>query len=151
MSKMLKLFFGLVLLSTVSSTFAERLLMVRSDQAFPEAMSTLQNSLIKHGYKISRVQRVDVGLTKNKYKTDKYRVVFYGKAKEVALITEKYPDFIPYLPLKIAIFAEGEQTLLVATSPDEYAKMYNEPGLKPYFKRWKRDLRLVFKDVVTAK
>ena len=134
-----------------ASVNAEGLFMVRSNQSFPEAMSVLQNSLISHGYKISRVQRVDVGLTKNQYKTDKYRVVFFGKANEVAAIVKKYPDFIPYLPLKVAIFAEGEQTLLVATNPDEYALMYKQPGLRPYFKRWKNDIRSVLKDVVTAK
>lgn len=151
MSHYLKLCTTFIILTFTNSLLADGLFMVRSNLAFPEAMTVLQNSLIKHGYKISRVQRVDVGLTKNKYKTDKYRVVFYGKAREVGEIANKYPDFIPYLPLKIAIFAEGEQTLLVATNPDEYERMYKEPGMSSYFKRWKTDLRSVLKDVVTAK
>lgn len=151
MSRFTKLFITSLLLFNVSTLFADRLLMARSKQAFPEAMSVLQNALLSRGYTISRVQRVDVGLTKNKYKTDKYRVVFYGKAKEVNEIVKKYPDFIPYLPLKIAIFAEGNETLVVATNPDEYAKMYKAPGMLPYFTRWKKDLRIVFKKLATAK
>jgi len=151
MSKFLKLLTASLLLLNVSTVFADRLLMVRSTQSFTEAMTELQNALIARGYTITRVQRVDIGLTKNKYKTDKYRVVFYGKVKEVARISKLYPDFIPYLPLKIAIFAEGDETVVVATNPHEYARMYKLPGMRSYFARWTKDLRIVFKQLATAK
>jgi len=65
-------------LGTVSVN-AEDLLMVRSAQPFPETMLSLEESIKDHGYIVTRVQRVDVGLKKFGFKTDKYRIVFFGK------------------------------------------------------------------------
>ena len=62
-------------------------MMVRSSEAFPEAMSVLQANIIKQGFTISRVQRVDVGLSAKGYKTDKYRVVFFGKGDEIQTLS----------------------------------------------------------------
>lgn len=93
------------------------LIMVRSDKTFPEAMLLLQDAIKQQGYRLSRVQRVDIGLTKLGYQTDKYRVVFFGKTDEIHYLTRHHPELIPYLPLKIAIFAEAEETLLVTSRP----------------------------------
>jgi uncharacterized protein (DUF302 family) len=123
--------------------YAQDLYMVRVKQAFPEAMTELQNAILDHGYKVTRVQRVDIGLTKARYKTDKYRVVFFGKEKEVDAIVKKHPDLIPYLPIKAAIFAEGKQTLIVIMNPDEYGRMYPAKDLQVYFKRWKVDIESI--------
>lgn len=120
---------------------AEELLMVRSAQAFPEAMLTLQGAIEMQGYTLSRVQRVDIGLTASGFTTDLYRVVFLGKIEELRELTEAYPELIPYLPLKIAVFAEGGDTLLVAYDPVQFASFFPEPALQPYFDRWARDLR----------
>ncbi len=67
---------SIILLCFAATTSASDLLMVRSQQGFPEAMLTLQTSIREHGYAISRVQRIDIGLTGMGYKTDKYRIVF---------------------------------------------------------------------------
>lgn len=125
---------------------AEELLMARTQTTFPEAMVKLQMVLKKHNYTLSRVQRVDIGLTAKGYKTDKYRVVFFGRADEVELITNKYPELIPYLPYKIAIFAEAEETLLVASNPEVlFSDAKGE--LKTIIKRWHNDLTSIFHDV----
>ena len=42
-------------------------------------MAVLQHAIGTQGYTLSRVQRVDIGLTESGFKTDKYRVVFFGK------------------------------------------------------------------------
>ena len=106
------LLIGLIVCSWLASpAYAEDLLMFRSKQTFPEAMLALQTSIAEHGYTLSRVQRVDIGLTKSGYKTDKYRIVFFGKSSEVNAIKFAEPELIPYLPLKIAIFAEGQETM----------------------------------------
>ncbi len=143
------------LLLVLFPVFAGNLLMVRSSLGFPEAMAVLQNAIIKQGYTISRVQRVDVGLTRAKYKTDKYRVVFFGKKKEMAKLTREFPDLIPYLPLKIAIFAEADQAILVAVNPDQLALMYKgvyKAGkLRKYFRKWKKDIRQILKTVANSK
>lgn len=126
---------------------ADDLLMHRSTQTFPEAMLALQGSIAEHGYTLSRVQRVDIGLTKSGYKTDKYRVVFFGKISEVNAIKFSEPELIPYLPLKVVIFAEGNETLLIAANPAQYASFVRNENIKDILKRWENDLRSIFKDV----
>lgn len=126
---------------------AEEMLMVRSAQSFPEAMLTLQEAIAEQGYTLSRVQRVDIGLTQSGFTTDKYRVVFLGKADELNYLSEHFPELIPYLPLKIAVFAEDKETLLVTANPNDFRAFYSQAELQPYFARWERDLRALLEQV----
>ena len=140
---------ALALLTTPA--LAEDLLMVRSSQSFPETMLRLQQAIADHGYTLSRVQRVDVGLTKMGYQTDKYRVVFLGKPEEIRRLKVSHPKLIPYLPLKISIFAENEQTLLSTVNPEFLARFYPDPKLQPVFHRWAEDLHRILEAVRTAR
>ncbi|MDZ7803520.1 DUF302 domain-containing protein [Thiohalophilus sp.] len=138
MIKRVTLLFSLVLLLSPLQA-ADRLQMARTPQAFPEAMLQLQEVIKQHGYTVSRVQRVDIGLTTFGYQTDKYRVVFYGKPEQIREMADEYPQLIPYLPLKIAIFAEAEDTLLVASSPMQLLET-DQPELNRVLKDWSTDL-----------
>ena len=129
---------------------AQDLLMVRSALAFPEAMVVLQNSIRDHGYTLSRVQRVDIGLTAMGFKTDKYRVVFFGKLEEQRRLLRQQPDLAAYLPLKIAIFAEGDETLLVTYNPVRWMGGFDRGELHVQFLRWESDLVSILDDVRTA-
>lgn len=131
----------LVLLLMIISNIApaQELSMVRSSLSFPEAMTVLQESIRKQGYTVSRVQRVDIGLTTFGYNTDKYRVVFFGKLAEVNAIAEQYPELVPYVPLKIAIFAENEETILLASGFDHLRPFYTSKTLLDEFDRWEKD------------
>jgi uncharacterized protein (DUF302 family) len=135
------------LLSLSGLLQAEDLLMLRSSQPFPETMSNLQNTIKHHGYTVSRVQRVDIGLTKMGYKTDKYRVVFFGKHDELVKITNTHPELAAYLPLKIAIFSEDTETLLVTTNPLKYGEMFKNESLKKYFTQWSKDITAILNDM----
>jgi len=130
---------------------AEEMIMIRSVLPFPEAMLALQESIAAHGYTVSRVQRIDVGLTGMGYKTDKYRVVFAGKIDEIRELTSKSPELTPYLPPKVSIFAEGEQTVLVTINPRIYAEIAGDKIDPVIFDRWESDLRSIFHDVSTAR
>ena len=136
---------GLLLLPGLPA-IAEDLLMARVPMTFPEAMLKLQSTLKKYNHTLSRVQRVDIGLTAKGYKTDKYRIVFYGQADEIRQLADKYPQLIPYLPHKIAIFAEEEETMLVAVNP-EMLFQTDDPELQATMKKWHDDLQLIFKDM----
>ena len=125
---------------------AEDLLMARSPMTFPEAMLKLQSTLKKYDHTLSRVQRVDIGLTAKGYKTDKYRIVFYGNAEEIRQLADKHPKLIPYLPHKIAIFAEEEETMLVAVNPEMLIDT-KDPKLQAILKKWHTDLQLILKDM----
>jgi len=122
---------------------AQELLMVRVANTFPYTMNALQNAVIKQGYQLIRVQRVDVGLTKSGYITAEYRIVFFGKKKEIRKLSKKYPTLIPFLPLKIVIYAEGDETILIATNPAKLKSFYPERSLTPYFDRWETDFRAI--------
>src|SRR4030042_4324380 len=101
-----------VLLGLGASAAADELLMARITQPFPEAMNNLQETIRAKGYVVSRVQRVDIGLTSSGFKTAEYRIVFFGKQSEIHELSAAYPEFIPYLPLTIVVFAEGEDPLI---------------------------------------
>jgi uncharacterized protein (DUF302 family) len=128
----------------------DELLMARSSLEFPEAMAALQEAVIAHGYTISRVQRVDIGLTAMGYKTDKYRVVFVGKHEQQEMIINKHPELIPYLPIKVAIFAEGDDTILVAANPLLLSEFFPDPALEKYFRRCESDMRSILVEVQEA-
>lgn len=139
-----------VQISFMVPALAEGLMTARSQLYFPEAMSALQESILAHGYKITRVQRVDIGLTGFGYKTDKYRLVFFAKADEVADMTRKEPGLYAYLPLQVAIFAEQENTLLVALHPRSLSEQFPAPELRTQFMRWENDMQSIFEDVRRA-
>lgn len=147
-NKMMKFLLGLTAFLYLSSiAFADELMMARSTEDFPETMLLLQGLIKKQGYTPSRVQRVDIGLTKSGYKTDKYRVVFFGKADEIKKVSSQLPEIVPYLPLKISIFAEEGQTILVTLDPMSFDKMYPKSSLTPIFKQWKKDMQTIFNKI----
>jgi uncharacterized protein (DUF302 family) len=140
-----------LMLPFAATALAEDLIMTRSMLAFPEAMLALQESIAAHGYTVSRVQRIDVGLTGKGYQTDKYRIVFAGKIDEIRMLTEKAPQLIPYVPPKISIFAEGDQTVLVTLNPAVYARIAGDAIDPVFFSRWENDLRSIFHDVTSVR
>jgi uncharacterized protein (DUF302 family) len=142
---------AVILMQLPRLAVAEDMIMTRSVLAFPEAMLALQESIAAHGYTVSRVQRIDIGLTGMGYKTDKYRIVFAGKIEEIRELTEKAPQLTPYLPPKISIFAEGDQTILVTINPKLYAAIAGDAIDPVFFDRWESDLRSIFYDVNNAR
>ena len=140
----------MVLACITLPSLANDLLMVRTLQAFPEAMLTLQTSIREHGYAVTRVQRIDIGLTGMGYKTDKYRIVFVGKADEIQYLVNKYPVLAAYMPPQISIFAEHGETVMVTANPMIYADMIDDEKDKVLFKRWESDVYSVFDDIRDA-
>lgn len=144
---------GFIMLSSSVNAVAEhkRLIMGRSYEAFPETMVALQEEIKNAGYTISIVQRVDIGLTGMGFKTDKYRVVFFGKPDEIKSLPQQYPKLAPYLPLAITIFAEDQETILAAMSPQfiehAFIKSAADKNLQEIFQRWEKDIELIIEKV----
>ena len=122
---------------------ADELLMARVERSFPEAMNALQQSIQDHGYKVTRVQRVDIGLTSSGFKTAEYRVVFFGKPDELLSLPDKHPELLAYLPLKFTIFSEGEHTLVVTNNPAVFSVFFKEARLTRTFQHWEKDVRSI--------
>ena len=149
--RMLRQFLLLAFMGCCSwPVLASDLLMVRTQQGFPEAMLALQISVKEHGYEVTRVQRIDIGLTGMGYKTDKYRIVFVGKSEEIQYLINKYPVLAAYMPPKVSIFAEHGETVLVTANPKIYADMIDDDKDKILFKRWESDIYSVFDDIRNA-
>jgi uncharacterized protein (DUF302 family) len=122
----------------------DQLLMMRSLQGFPETMLALQQGIVAHGYTVSRVQRVDIGLTSSGFTTDKYRIVFFGKPEEVRRLSARYPQLIPYLPLMITLFAEGEETLLTTFDPELLTTLAPDEPFRQQAMQWRHDIIAIF-------
>lgn len=130
---------------------AEGLLMVRSPHEFPEAMLALQTAIAEHGYVVSRVQRVDIGLTGSGFETDKYRVVFFGKIAEIRDLSTRFPQLIPYLPLHMTIFAEADDTLVVMEDPVRLEGLVDDAEVAYLFRRWRNDVLSMFDELDGAR
>jgi uncharacterized protein (DUF302 family) len=126
---------------------AQQTLMVRTSHSFETAMGILQQTLEEYGYSVAHVQRCDGGMAEFDYKSDFYRVVFFGKIDEVRRLSDKHPELIPYLPLKILLFAEKDETVLVALNPLELAKLYERGDLQVQFQRWHSDIRSILQEI----
>jgi hypothetical protein len=73
--------------------------------------------------------------------------VFFGKIDEVRMISERYPELVSYLPLKIAVIAEKDETLLAVLNPEALAPFFPDEELQIQFGRWNSDLLSILKDV----
>lgn len=139
-----------VLIGLGASAGADELLMARITRPFPEAMNNLQETIRAKGYVVSRVQRVDVGLTASGFQTAEYRIVFFGKQAEIKELSASYPELIPYLPLAIVVFAEGDDTLILTTDPLKLGEFFNKPILLTRFRTWEKDVRAIFDEVARS-
>lgn len=144
MKRLLATFILVALAAATVSATADELIMIRVSQPFPEAMNTLQKAIVDQGHTISRVQRVDVGLTAMGYETAEYRVVFFGHPDEMRELPARYPELVPYLPLKIVIFAERSESIVFALNPSQLGAFYADPPLKQKFAQWEKDVREIF-------
>ena len=125
-----------LLLAAIGQARADGLLMARSLQMFPEAMTSLQSAISARGYTITRLQEVNENLARRDFKSDMYRVAFFGKYDEIIALTAQHRELIPFLPLNITIYAEDNQTILVSAHPRGLEKFFPDPTLKPAFERY---------------
>ena len=136
-----------MLLALPLSATAQGILTVRSALDFEDSMPALKASIEAHGYTVSHVQRCDSGLQGLGFETDRYRILFYGKLGEVRELSAEYPELIPYLPLKIALFAEGDNSIVSAINPVALGDFYPDEKLRTQFRRWENDVRSILADM----
>jgi uncharacterized protein (DUF302 family) len=139
----------LLALAFFSPAQAENMLMARVHDSFEETMIQLKETLNDYGYRIAHIQKCDGGLSGFGYKTDLYKSVFFGKFGEMRRLTRDYPEFIPYLPLKIVVMKEKDTVLLVALNPTTLEPLFPDPELRIQFERWESDIRAIFEELRT--
>ena len=140
----------LILLLAAPAARADELLMVRAERPFTDAINQLEIAIQDHGYKVARIQRVDVGLASGGFKTAEYRLVFFGKPEEMREIEQRYPQLLPYLPMKIVIFAEGDSTLALSYNPAILETFFKIEALRPTVRRWEKDVRDILDEYAHA-
>jgi uncharacterized protein (DUF302 family) len=151
MNKYRKLFFSILFIALASpfSAFADDLIMRRISLSFPETMNALQTSIAEEGFTVSRVQRVDIGLTASGYSTAEYRIVFFMKQETVRDVVKQHPELIPFLPLKITIFAEGNETILVTLNPAKLNEFFPEIKMSKEFLEWEMAVNRILDRVLS--
>lgn len=133
-----------------ASANADYMLMGRIPMRAEVVLEYVKNSVEEHGYAVAHLQLCDGGMKDFGYKSDFYRVVFFGKVDEVRMVTERYPELVSYLPLKIAVIAEKDETLLAALDPDALVAYFADPEIQIQLGRWHSDLVSILQDVRRA-
>lgn len=123
-----------------STAQADGMLMRRIQTTFPETMTALQNAITERGYKVARVQRVDIGLTASGYDTAEYRIVFFMRDEEMQSAIAKEPGLVAFLPLKMTLFAERGETLIVTMNPVKLGEFFPESGMQEQFSNWRNEV-----------
>lgn len=131
----------------------DKLLTVRLAQEYDPALEQVQEVLAKHGFTVAHIQKCDGGLHHMGYETDNYKIVFFGKLAEVRELSKTHPELIPLFPFKLAVYAEGKDTILSVINPTELAPMLNaDADLQARLAGWEKDFRTVLTEMqgVTA-
>ena len=129
---------------------AENMLMSRVPLAADIVLAYAQSSIEEHGYSIAHMQTCDDGLGDVGYKTDFYQVIFFGKADEVRAVSAKYPELVSYLPLKLAVIAERDETILTVLNPVALSPFFADETVQIQLARWHSDLVSILDDVARA-
>ena len=126
---------------------AESILMARTTMEFDAALEVLKYSIEAHGYTVAHVQRCDGGMRGMGYETGNYKTVFFGKYDEITYLSKKYPELIPYFPLKMAIYAEGKESILAILNPMVLGEFIPDAELNIQLQRWHSDIKSVLTDM----
>ncbi|HFC52827.1 MAG TPA: hypothetical protein ENJ43_00130 [Gammaproteobacteria bacterium] len=133
----------LLLILMALPVWADNLLIVRTHQPLASALENLKRSIREEGYDVARVDMVNIGLLGMGYTSSDYRAVFFGKAEELDELSRNYPQLVPYLPLRIAVFSEGDSTLLVTVDPSTYREFLDGAGDSAIFDRWREEISAI--------
>lgn len=129
---------------------ADNMLMARIPMRAELVLEYVKASVEEHGYSVAHLQLCDGGLKDFGYESDFYRVVFFGKVEEVRMISERYPELVSYLPLKLAVIAEKDETLLSVLNPEALVPFFKDEAVQIQLGRWQNDLQSILEDVRRA-
>jgi len=136
-----------LLFTTSAFSASDDLLIERVNAKFSYTWLALNKSIKAHNYKSAYLQRCDFALNERHYKSDKYRILFYGKYDEMKAMGKKYPALTPYLPLKVTVMEEGKHTLVMATPPLTLLSMVDTNDDRMTILRWNEDMKSILNQV----
>ncbi len=137
-----------LLLSAEGTQAGDKWLTVRVAQAFDPTLEQVQEVLGKHDFTVAHIQKCDGGLHHMGYETDNYKIVFFGRLEEVRELSKAYPELIPLFPFKLAVYAEGNDTILSVLNPAELAPvLHADKDLQIRLIAWEKDFRTVLSEM----
>ena len=110
---------------------------------FNQTWYSLYNQVKKSGYQTTYLQRCDFALKQRKYESNKYRILFFGKYENMEYLSKKYPKIVPFLPLKVVVIEEKNQTLLLANMPNILLEIVRG-GDVHIINKWQKDMEDIF-------
>lgn len=127
---------------------SEDLLTARTSANFETTFERAKLILEENDFTVAHVQRCDGGLREMGYETDNYKIIFFGRLEEVRSLSKAHPELLPFLPFKLAVFAENNETLLSTVNPNSVLAMMPElqEELQPIFNKWEKELRQVLSE-----
>lgn len=136
------------LVLTTTAVANEDILTARTSAGFETTLEKAKLILEENQFTVAHIQRCDGGLRQMGYKTDNYKIIFFGRLDEVRAVTKAHPELLPFLPLKLAVFAENKETLLSTVNPNSVLAMMPElkEELQPLFNKWEQELRRVLSE-----
>lgn len=114
---------------------------MHTERPFAQTVESVQYAIEAAGYRVLRMQRIDVGLRAAGYKTQPYRIVFYS-TPEIREVIERRPELSVFLPLAIAVYADGTTTRLTAQTPLAFASD-TDARLTAVAKEWDQGVRTI--------
>jgi uncharacterized protein (DUF302 family) len=121
---------------------------VRVNTNFNNTWQALNDKVDEYNYKTAYLQRCDFALNERDYKSDKYRILFFGEYKKMEYLSRKYPAIVPYLPLKVVVMAEGDNTIII-NNPLQILLPTLEDKDKEIINKWQQDLDKIFAEIKT--
>ena len=138
---------AMLLVTSVFASHQEELLIERVDAKFSFTWLALDKTIKAHNYKAAYLQRCDFALNERHYKSDKYRILFFGKYEEMKRMSKKYPELVPFFPLKITVMEEGDHTLIIATPPIVLLPLVKTDEDRMIVFRWNEDMKSILDQV----
>jgi uncharacterized protein (DUF302 family) len=121
---------------------------VRVNTNFNNTWQALNDKVDEYNYKTAYLQRCDFALNERDYKSDKYRILFFGEYKKMEYLSRKYSAIVPYLPLKVVVMAEGDNTIII-NNPLQILLPTLEDKDKEIINKWQQDLDKIFAEIKT--
>ena len=142
---------ALFLIASSAQAITNDMMMLRMHMKADMAIEYLKSALEQRGYAIAHTQKCDGGMHSFGYTTDFYRSIFFGKGAEAREISKAHPDFVSYIPLKMTVVAEREETVMSIVNPHVFDRFYSDdPMMLQYFKNWHHDILSIFSDLRAA-
>lgn len=144
---MSRLKYVVFLLIFTQSIIAADIITVRSPSSFNVSFQKINELILDNEYQISVVQRCDYGLKESGYKTDEYRIVSFGSYEDVKAISDAHLSLSVFLPLRIALVAERNETVLSMMNPAIFLETVKDKKLVAIVQRWIKDSQRIMMEM----